>query len=95
MNTLKIIKTSAEALSEIEQLSRLKFMTDTLYTNYWEAGKWHDEKERKAMDRIITDIRAEAALLLERKKRDYAEAPMALDCTNGRAPFFTSSDIVA
>ncbi len=94
MNTLKLIKTSAEALSEIEQLSRLKFMTDTLYTNYWEAGKWHDEKERKAMDRIITDIRAEAALLLERKKRDYAEAPMAIDC-NGRAPIFTSSVIAA
>lgn len=79
MPQLKIVKTTSEAITELECLSRLQFMTETLYTRYWKAGRWHDEKEREELDRIITDIRSQTALLLQQKKRDYAEAPMAMD----------------
>ena len=80
MSQIKVVKTTAEALSDIERLSRLQYMSDTLYTKYWKAGRWHDEKEREELDRIITDIRTETSLLLQSRKRDYAESPMAPDC---------------
>jgi hypothetical protein len=74
MPRLKLIKTTAEALAHIEQLSRMQFQTELLYTKYWKAGRFHDDKEREELDRIITDLRCETALLLQQTKRDYCES---------------------
>lgn len=94
MPQIKVIKTTAEALSEIERLSRLQLMCETLYTRYWEAGHWHNENERKELDRIITDIRSESSLLLQSRKRDFAESPMSLEI-NGSYSNGTPKPIVA
>lgn len=78
MTELRLIKTTASALEEIADLSRLKFQVEALYTNYWKAGRWHSDEERETIDRILADIRSGIELQLDRKKRDYSEAPQSI-----------------